>query len=92
MKELNIGDKIYYTTEDRRTGKDIINEGYIVAFDDNQKLFVGDRYLKLSRFYNISNEVDGEVEASLQRNLIYTIEDLFEIKNKYEENLRNLEK
>lgn len=84
-ENLKIGDKIYYGIEDYNTGEDVIYEGYIIGFSDDQTLKIDDKRIKLGRFYNISDKPDGEMIIGMQRNCLYTIKDLWNIKNKYEE-------
>lgn len=87
-EELNIGDRVFYTMEDYDTGEDIIYEGYVVSFDDDVSLYIGndrDDKIKLGRFYNISDKKDGDMIVGMQRDCLYTIKDLFNIKDRLTE-------
>lgn len=88
-EEVKIGDHIYYAMEDYNTGEDVIYEGYVIGFNDNQTLKLDDKVMNLGRFYNVSDIPNGEMIVGLQRNCFYTINDLFKIANKQEE-LNNL--
>lgn len=85
LNDIKIGDRVFYSVEDYNTGKDIIYEGYVIGFNDNQTLKLGSENINLSRFYNISDKPDGEMIVGLQRNCFYTIDDLFKMANKQKE-------
>lgn len=85
LNDIKIGDRVFYSAEDYNTGKDIIYEGYVIGFNDNQTLKLGNENIKLGRFYNISDKPDGDMVVGLQRNCFYTIDDLFKMANKQKE-------
>lgn len=85
LNDIKIGSRVFYSVEDYDTGKDVIYEGYVIGFNDNQTLKLGNENINLGRFYNISDKPDGDMIVGLQRNCFYTIDDLFKIANKQKE-------
>lgn len=76
MKDLKIGDEVYYTWEDLNTGEDLIYKGTIVDII-KKPIKINDIELNHT-FYMLD---DG---MGVQRNCCYTIEELFELKNRLE--------
>lgn len=89
MRDIKIGDHVYYRIEDYDTGDKVLYEGYVIGTTDHTIKLKGED-VDLGKFYNISDKPDGEMIMGLQRNRFYTIEDLFNKVDKYEdyENLK----
>lgn len=89
--ELRIGDRVFYTLEDYESGKDMVYEGYIHSIHEDHKIEIGNMDLNIT-FYEVSDRPGGEPRGiGMQRNCLYTLDDLFEIKDKYEYQQRRLE-
>lgn len=41
LNDIKIGSRVFYSVEDYDTGKDVIYEGYVIGFNDNQTLKLG---------------------------------------------------
>lgn len=91
-QELQIGDKVYYSLEDYDSGEEIIYEGYICGINANHNIKIGNIDIT-STFYELSDTPNGDSNGiGMQRNCLYTINDLFKIKNAYEYQQRKVEK
>lgn len=66
LNDIKIGSRVFYSVEDYDTGKDVIYEGYVIGFNDNQTLKLGNENINLDRFYNISDKPDGDMIVGLQ--------------------------
>lgn len=78
MRELKIGDEVYYSVEDYDTGNDVIYKAKIVNII-KEDIHLGDTILKDCIFYKLDNG------TGVQRNACYTIDELFQLKERLEE-------
>lgn len=84
-QEIKKGDKIYYISDNGD-----ICEGYIYDII-NHNAILGNISIN-DVFYEITDKVFGEpVGVTMKRSEIYTIKDLFDIKNEYEYLVRRKE-
>lgn len=91
-QELQIGDKVYYSLEDYDSGEEVIYEGYICNINADHNIKLGNIDIT-STFYEISDRPNGESNGiGMQRDCLYTIKDLFKIKNAYEYQQRKVDK
>lgn len=89
--ELKIGDRVFYSMEDYESGEDIVYEGYVHSIHENHRLEIGNMDLCMT-FYEVSDRPGGEPRGiGMQRNCLYTLKELFEIKDAYEYQQRRLE-
>lgn len=77
-EELHIGDKVFYSLEDMNTGEDVIYEGEVLSINNHVLLKIGDKEIETT-FYYVSEGL------GMQRNSLYTLKDLFKIKEWAEE-------
>lgn len=78
MRDLKVGDEVYYTYEDYKTGDDVIYKSKIKKIV-KQDITLGNKVLKDKIFYWLESGI------VLMRNACYTIEELFEMKERLEE-------
>lgn len=91
-QELRIGDEVFYTLEDYESGEEIIHKGYIREINADHNIRLGSIDIT-STFYELSDSPNGDpIGIGMQRNNLYTIQDLFKIKNAYEYQQRKVEK
>ena len=77
-EELHVGDKVFYSLEDMNTGEDVIYEGIVNEINNHVLLKVGDKEIETT-FYYLGKGL------GMQRNALYTLKDLFKIKEWAEE-------
>lgn len=91
-QELHIGDRVFYSLEDYASGEEIIYEGYICNINTDHNIKLGNIDITAT-FYEVSDKPNGDpIGIGMQRNCLYTINDLFKIKDTYEYQQRKVEK
>lgn len=75
-KKLKIGDEVFYSLEDYNTGEDVIYKGTVKEIK-NHKLKIKDKEIDII-FYDTGTGIGCE------RKSLYTLEELFEMKNRLE--------
>ena len=77
-QELHIGDEVFYSIEDFNTKEDVIYRGVVSSINNHVLLKVGDKEIETT-FYTVNEGI------GMQRNSLYTLKDLFRIKEWAEE-------
>lgn len=87
--EPRVGDEVFYSLEDYDTGEDIIYKGKITKIFMQDVTFIyanSGKETKTKKYIRLYQVADG---LAMQRNAFYTIDELFKMREKLEEIIKN---